>query len=180
MAALAMNGGPKAVTEPLGTSWPVWDDTERRLLSEVLESGRWWRGAYEDPAQSKVGQFESAFAQFQDAKHGIAVANGTVAIECALKAVGVEAGDEVIVPATTFVASATAPLQVGAVPIFVDIDPRNYTIDPVAVEAAITPRTRAVVAVDYGGMPCDMDALLDIQRRTGVQVVSDCAHAHGS
>jgi dTDP-4-amino-4,6-dideoxygalactose transaminase len=180
MAALAINGGPKTVSEPLGSPWPIWDDTERRLISEVLESGKWWRGAYEDPSQSKVGQFETAFARFQDAKYGVAVANGTVAIECALKAVGVEAGDEVIVPAATFVASATAPIQVGAVPIFVDVDPRNYTIDPAAVEAAITPRTRAVVAVDYGGMPCDMDALLDIQRRTGVMIVSDCAHSHGS
>ncbi|MGI8915622.1 MAG: DegT/DnrJ/EryC1/StrS family aminotransferase [Chloroflexota bacterium] len=180
MAQLAINGGPKTITEHLGSPWPVWDDTERRLLMEVLESGKWWRGGYDDPTQSKVGQFETAFARFQDAKHGVAVANGTVAIECALKAVGVEAGDEVIVPAATFVASATAPIQVGAVPIFVDIDPRNYTIDPAAVEAAITPRTRAVVAVDYGGMPCDMDALLDIQQRTGIQIVSDCAHAHGS
>ena len=180
MAHLAINGGPKAVPEPLGSPWPVWDDSERRQLMEVLESGKWWRGGYEDPAQSKVGQFETAFARFQDARHAVAVANGTVAIECALKAVGVEAGDEVIVPAITFVASATAPIQVGAVPVFVDVDPRNYTIDPAAVAAAITPRTRAVVAVDYGGMPCDMDALLDLQRRTGVPIVSDCAHAHGS
>jgi dTDP-4-amino-4,6-dideoxygalactose transaminase len=180
VAHLAINGGPKTITEPIGSAWPVWDDTERRLLMEVLESGKWWRGGYDDPAQSKVGQFETAFARFQDAKHGVAVANGTVAIECALKAVGVEAGDEVIVPASTFVASATAPIQVGAVPIFVDIDPRNYTIDPAAAEAAITSRTRAIVAVDYGGMPCDMDALLDLQRRTGVQIVSDCAHSHGS
>lgn len=180
MARLAINGGPKTIIEPLGSTWPVWDDTERRLLNAVLESGKWWRGAYADPAQSMVGQFETAFARFQDAKHAVAVANGTVAIECALKAVGVEAGDEVIVPAVTFVASATAPLQVGAAPVFVDIDPRTYTIDPAAVTAAITPRTRAVVAVDYGGLPCDMDALLAIQQRTGVQIVSDCAHAHGS
>ena len=146
----------------------------------MLESGIWWRGGYEDPSQSKVGQFEAGFAAFQDAKYGVAVTNGTTAIECALKAVGVEAGDEVIVPASTFVASATAPLQVGASPVFVDVDPRNYTIDVAAAEAAITPRTRAIVAVDYGGMPCDMDALLELQRRTGVQIVSDCAHSHGS
>ena len=98
----------------------------------MLDSGKWLARRLRGRGASTVGQFETAFARFQDAKHGVAVANGTVAIECALKAVGVEAGDEVIVPAATFVASATAPIQVGAIPIFVDIDPRNYTIDPAA------------------------------------------------
>ena len=111
---------------------------------------------------------------------GIAVANGTVALEAALRAVGVEAGDEVIVPAVTFVASASAVLQANAIPIFVDCDPRNYTIDPAAVEAAITPQTRAVMPVDYGGMPCDMDALQAIATKHDIAIVSDCAHSHGS
>jgi dTDP-4-amino-4,6-dideoxygalactose transaminase len=158
----------------------VWDETERRLLSSVLESGKWWRGAYDDPQESRVGQFEEGFARFQDARFGVAVTNGTAALECAFRAVGVEAGDEVIVPAITFVATATAALQVGAVPVFVDVDPRTYTVDPAAVAAAVTERTRCIAPVDYGGLPCDYDALIALGRRHGVPVVADCAHAHGS
>ncbi|MGH2352868.1 MAG: DegT/DnrJ/EryC1/StrS family aminotransferase [Chloroflexota bacterium] len=177
---LALQGGTPAVGRPLGKKWPIWNDTERRLLEETLESGKWWRGAYEDAAQSKVGQFETAFARFQDAKHGIAVTNGTAALECAYKAVGVEAGDEVIVPAVTFVATATAALQVGAVPVFVDVDPRTYTVDPSAVAAAITDKTRCIAPVDYGGMPVEYDAIIALGQKYGVPVVADCAHAHGS
>jgi dTDP-4-amino-4,6-dideoxygalactose transaminase len=180
MAELAINGGTPAVTQPLGVRWPIWGEEERRLLTEVLESGKWWRGAYDDPAQSKVGQFETAFARLQDARYAVAVTNGTTALECAYKAAGVEAGDEVIVPAVTFVATATAALQVGAVPVFVDVDPRTYTIDPAAAEAAITERTRCIAPVDYGGMPCDYDALIAIGRRHNLPIVADCAHAHGS
>jgi len=180
MAELAINGGTPAVTQPLGKRWPIWGEEEQRLLMEVLESGKWWRGAYDDQAQSKVGQFETAFARLQDAQYAVAVTNGTAALECAYKAAGVEAGDEVIVPAITFVATATAVLQVGAVPVFVDVDPRTYTVDPAAVEAAITERTRCIAPVDYGGMPCDYDALIAIGRRHGLPIVADCAHAHGS
>ena len=177
---LALQGGAPAVTHRLGSSWPVWADAERRLLMEVLESGQWWRGSYADAAQSKVGQFEEAFARFQDARYAVAVTNGTTALECAFKAAGVEAGDEVIVPAVTFVATATAALQVGAVPVFVDVDPRTYTIDPRAAAAAVTPRTRCIASVDYGGMPCDYDALIALGAERGIPVVADCAHAHGS
>ena len=177
---LAIHGGTPVAQGTLGKQWPIFDDLERRLLNEVLESGKWWRGGYDDPAASKVGQFEEAFARFQDARFGVAVTNGTTALECAYKAVGVEAGDEVIVPAVTFVATATAVLQVGAVPVFVDVDPRTYTIDPAAVEAAITERTRCIAPVDYGGLPCDYDALIALGRRHGIPIVADCAHAHGT
>ena len=177
---LAVNGGDPAVQEPLGKPWPIFGALEERLLQEVLTSGRWWRGGYAADGDSKVGQFEAAFARFQDAEHAVAVTNGTAALECALKAVGIGAGDEVLVPAATFVASATAVLLVNAVPVIVDVDPRNYTIAPQAVAAAITPRTRAIVAVDYGGMPCDMEALNVLGRRHDLAIVSDCAHSHGS
>lgn len=177
---LALHGGEPVVAARPGDTWPVWDETERRLLMEVLESGKWWRGGYENPADSKVGQFEEAFARFQDARYAVGVTNGTTALECAYKAAGVEAGDDVIVPAVTFVATATAVLQVGARPVFVDVDPRNYTIDPQAVEAAITERTRCIAIVDYGGMPCDYDAIIAIGKKHGIPVVADCAHAHGS
>ena len=177
---LAVNGGDPAVQEPLGKPWPIFGALEERLLQEVLTSGRWWRGGYAADGDSKVGQFEAAFARFQDAEHAVAVTNGTAALECALKAVGIGAGDEVLVPAATFVASATAVLLVNAVPVIVDVDPRNYTIAPQAAAAAITPRTRAIVAVDYGGMPCDMEALSALGRRHDLAIVSDCAHSHGS
>ena len=177
---LAIHGGAPVITHRLGVKWPIHDATEKALLAQVVDSGKWWRGAYGEGEESKVGAFEAAFARFQDAKYGIAVTNGTTALECAYRAVGVEAGDEVIVPAITFVATATAALQVGAIPIFVDVNPRSYTIDPAAVEAAITPRTRCIAPVDYGGLPCDYDALIDIGQKHGIPIVADCAHAHGS
>ncbi|HET7767400.1 MAG TPA: DegT/DnrJ/EryC1/StrS family aminotransferase, partial [Chloroflexota bacterium] len=177
---LALHGGAPVVDGRLGVQWPVRDETEKTLLAEVVDSGKWWRGAYGEGESSKVGAFETAFARLHDAQFGIAVTNGTTALECAYKTVGVEAGDEVIVPAITFVATATAALQIGAVPVFVDVDPRTYTIDPAAVEAAVTPRTRCIAPVDYGGMPCDYDALIDIGRRRSLPIVADCAHAHGS
>jgi dTDP-4-amino-4,6-dideoxygalactose transaminase len=179
-SALALIGGSPAVSHRLGSTWPIWGESELQLLTGVLESGKWWRGGYENPADSKVGQFEEAFAHFQDAKYAVAVTNGTTALECAYKAAGVEAGDEVIVPAITFIATSTAVLQVGAVPVFVDVDPNTYTIDPKAVEAAITDRTRCIAPVDYGGMPSDYDSLIAIGKQHGIPIVADCAHAHGS
>lgn len=180
MGNVALTGGAPVLSEPLGMSWPIFGAQEQELLQGVLESGIWWRGGHASQDESQVGRFERSFADFQDAAYGIAVANGTVALEAALRGVGVEAGDEVIVPAVTFVATASAVLQANAIPIFVDCDPRNYTIDPQAVEAAITPHTRAVMPVDYGGMPCDMDALQAIAAKHDIAIVSDCAHSHGS
>lgn len=182
MSSLAINGGPKTVTRPLGKSWPIFGELERRYLMEVLESGKWWRGAFsdEDVEQSKVATFEQAFAEYQDARYGIAVTNGTQALECALKALGIQAGDEVIVPAATFVATATAVILVNAIPIIVDIDPATYQISPEAIEAAITPRTAGIIPVHYGGYPCDMDAINAIAERHGLFVLEDCAHVHGT
>jgi len=180
MPQLAALGGPRTVEGSLEAPWPISGELEEQLLLEVLHSGRWNRASGNELAASKVGQFEDAFAKFQDAQYALGVTNGTAAIECALKAVEVEPGDEVIVPAASFVATASAAVQVGGVPIFVDVDPRNYTIDPRAVEAAITPRTRAIIGVDLGGMACDTDALNAIGRQHGIAIVSDCAHSHGS
>jgi dTDP-4-amino-4,6-dideoxygalactose transaminase len=147
---------------------------------EVVESTKWGRTAHATPVDSKVGQFEAGFAKFQDARYALGVSNGTVAIEVALRASGVKPGDEVVMPAAAFVSVATAVVNCGAIPVFVDVDPRTYLIDPGAAEAAITPRTRAILAVDNGGLPCDTDALNAISARRGVAVVSDCAHSHGS
>lgn len=180
MAKLALNGGEKVITRSLGKRWPVWDEREEQAVLEVVRSGIWWRGGYGNAGDSKVGQFEDAFAQFQDAKYAVGVTNGTQAIECALKAIGVEAGDEVLVPALTFVASATAIALVNAVPVFVDVDPETYNIYPESLEAAITAKTRAAVVVHNGGYPCDMDRILDIAKRRGLLLIEDCAHAHGT
>ncbi len=179
MAKLAINGGPKVIDRQLGRDWPIHGDTERENLMEVLESGRWWRGGG-DAETSRVAQFEKAFAELQDAEHGVAITNGTQALECALKAIGIQPGDEVICPAATFVATATACILVNAIPIIVDIDPSNYQIDPEAVEAAITQRTVGIMPVHYGGYPADMAALKQIADRHGLWIIEDAAHAHGS
>ncbi|MFQ6098538.1 MAG: DegT/DnrJ/EryC1/StrS family aminotransferase, partial [Armatimonadota bacterium] len=180
MPKLAINGGPKTIDRPLGKPWPVFDEREEKAILEVLHSGKWWRGAYSEAQESKVGQFENAFARYQHAKHGIAVTNGTQALECALKACDIRPGDEVIVPAATFIASATAIILTNAVPVIVDIKASDYQIDPDAVEAAITERTVGIMPVHYGGYPADMDRINEIADKHGLWVVEDCAHAHGS
>ena len=180
MATLALNGGEKTITRSLGRSWPIRDEREEQAVLEVVRSGIWWRGGYNDAAASQVGRFEDAFAAYQQAKHGIAVSNGTTALECALKAAGIEAGDEVLVPALTFVASATAIAMVNGVPKFVDIDPETYNISPEAMEAALTEKTRAAVVVHNGGYPCDMDRIMALAAKHDLMIIEDCAHAHSS
>lgn len=178
MAKLAINGGQKAIGRSLGKSWPIFGKEEEEALLNVLRSGQWFRrGASPD---SPVTQFEEAFAAYQNAKYCVAVNSGTQALEVALLAAGVQPGDEVIVSAVSFIASASAICQVGAVPVFVDIDPETFDIDPAAAEAAITPKTTAIMAVHNGGLPCDMDQLRDLCQRKKLRLVEDCAHAHGS
>lgn len=181
MANLAIAGGKAAIESSIGHPWPIFGAEEERKILDVLRSGNWWRGAYsENPQDSQVTQFEDAFAAYHDARHAVAVTNGTTAIECVLRALDIEAGDEVLVPAMTFVASATAIAYVGAIPVFVDIDPETYNIDPTAMEAAITDRTRAAVVVHNGGYPVDLPRVLDIARRRHIAVIEDGAHAHGT
>ncbi len=173
MGKLALNGGEPIVKRTLGKRWPIFGEKEEKALLEVLCSGEWNR-------RDKVDEVGEAFAAYQDAKYGVPLANGTVALQCALKAAGVKAGDEVIVPALTFVATATAAVLVNAVPVMVDVDPLTYNISPEAIDAAITPRTRAIIPVHNGGYPADMDAIMEIADRHGLWVIEDCAHAHGS
>ena len=173
MGKLALNGGEPVVTGALGKRWPIFGEREEKALLGVLRSGEWNR-------RDKVDEVGQAFAAYQDAKYAIPLANGTVALQCALKAAGVDAGDEVIVPALTFVATATSVVLVNAVPIMVDVDPLTYNISPEAIEAAITPKTRAIIPVHNGGYPADMDAIMEIADRHGLRVIEDCAHAHGS
>ena len=173
MGKLALNGGEPVVKGTLGKRWPIFDEKEEKALIDVLHSGEWNR-------RDKVDEVGEAFAAYQDAKYGIPLANGTVALQCALKAADVDAGAEVIVPALTFVATATSVVLVNAVPVMVDIDPLTYNISPEAIEAAITPKTRAIIPVHNGGYPADMDAIMEIADKHDLWVIEDCAHAHGS
>ena len=189
MSELAINGGSPVRTKPW-PAWPVHDEREVQAVTEVVRSGKWWRFAYATGVElnedlqaqelSKVVEFSLKFARHHQARFGIAMANGTGTLEVALRALGIGPGDEVIVPAYTYVASATSVLQVNAIPIFVDVQADTYNLDPARIEEAITERTRAIMPVHFGGQPADMDGILAIAKKHGLAVVEDAAHAHGS
>ena len=175
MNELAIFGG-----EPiLSGDWPKWPyagERERQLIEEVLSSDL-WGGTGLGP---KITELNEKFAQYCDVKFGAAVANGTVTMELCLKAWGIGPGDEVIVPAVTFMATAIAVHHVGATVVYVDIDPRTLNIDNEKVADAITDRTRAIIPVHAGGHPCDMDPLMEIARKHDIKVLEDAAQAHGA
>jgi dTDP-4-amino-4,6-dideoxygalactose transaminase len=188
MGKLATNGGEPVRTAPW-PRWPVFDETDEQALLDVLRSGNWWRHSYgqgvelaedETDPKSTVARFQQAFARAHECRYGICAANGTVTMEIGLRALGIKPGDEVIIPAYTYVATATAPLMVGAIPIFVDIDSDTYNMDPACVEEVITERTRAIIPVHFGGQPCEMEAILALARKYDLKVLEDAAHAHGS
>lgn len=124
--------------------------------------------------------FEESFAGYLGAAHCVAVANGTDALEIALKAIGIETGDEVLVPANTFFATAEAVGNVGAKAVFVDIEPNFYNLDPAKIEEKITPRTKAIITVHLYGLPAEMDEIMTIANKHGLKVLEDCAQAHGA
>ncbi len=169
---LALLGGAPVRQKPFPI-WPDYGDAERESLLEVLHSGSW--GGY----NRKVSEFEGMFATLHGVNHAVSCANGTVALEVALRSLGIRCGDEVIVPAITFVSTATSVLLCHGVPVFVDIDPLTLNLLPDAVEAAVTPRAKAIVAVHFGGHPADMDRLPEIARRHGLALIEDAAHAPG-
>src|SRR6185503_8336005 len=170
---LALLGGSPALTQP-APDWPVFDDSDRNALNAVMES-RGCGGYHET-----VAELERQFAAYRGCAHGIALANGTVSLEIALSAAGIKPGDEVIVPPITFVASATAIARVGAVPVFVDIDPETINLAPEKVADHINERTRAIVVVHFAGHPADLDRLTEICDQRGLVMIEDCAHAHGA
>ena len=171
----AILGGIPVCDAAAWPRWPQWDDGERQRLLEVLDSGRWWTGDGDVAAR-----FAGEFATYHNAEHGIPVTNGTHTLEAALAACGVGDGDEVIVPACTFVATAGAVLAVNATPVIVDVDADSLCIDVEAVRAALTERTKAVIAVHVAGATADIDALLALCSDGGLHLIEDCAHAHGS
>ncbi len=172
---LAIDGGRPLRREPF-PAWPVHDEREVQAIREIVESGNW--GGFPSP-NVRAAQFAQAFASYHTARYGICTTSGTTALEVALKAAGVQPGDEVIVPALTFVATAAAALCIGAVPVFVDIDPDTWCIDPDEVEKAVTERTRAIVPVHLGSRMADMDRVVELARRHDLRVIEDCAHMHG-
>lgn len=172
-AHLALLGGPAAMSRQ-PPAWPYFDESDRKALLDVLDS-RVWGGYHET-----VTELEHRFAAYHGTKHGIAVANGTLSLEIALSAAGIRAGDEVIVPPITFVASATAIARIGAVPVFVDVDSDTINLNPLLAEAAITERTRAIVLVHFAGCPADLDSFTALCKQHNLILIEDCAHAHGA
>lgn len=171
---LALFGGPPVRSRPFPT-WPVFGAAEEERLLRVLRSGQWGR-----LDGTQVTEFEERFAAMHGCRHGIAVVNGTVALKIALIAAGIGAEDEVIVPPYTFVATATAVLEANAVPVFADVDLATFNLDPAAVAAAITPRTKAIIPVHFAGQAADMEAILALARPRGILVLEDAAHAHAA
>lgn len=171
---LALHGGKQAKRKPF-PAWPVHDEREIAAVTEVIQSGQWWR-----IAGSQVTTFEQEFARYHKTEHALAVTSGSHALELALSALHIGRNDEVLVPAYTFIATATAVLNINAVPILVDVDPDTYCLDPAAIEAAITPRTKAIIPVHMAGHVADMDAIAAIAQRYGLVILEDAAHAHGA
>ncbi len=167
---LAINGGTPVRTAP----WPAWPRSgaaERRALTEVLESGRWGLGG------AAVPELEARFAALHGARYAVACCNGTMALQAALVAVGVQPGDQVVTSSYSFVATAHAVRSLGAVPAFVDVEPGTHNLDPKRIEDAITARTTAILPVHIGGRPADMDRVNKIAARRGLRVVEDAAQA---
>jgi dTDP-4-amino-4,6-dideoxygalactose transaminase len=172
--ALAIDGGVAAVTQPFA-KWPYYAQTVTAAVAGILRSGRvnYWTG-------EEGEKFEKEFAAYCGAKYAVAVANGSVALELALRALGIGPGDEVIVPSRTFIASATCAMICGATPVFADVSLESQTLDIDSVRRMISARTKAIIAVHLAGWPCAMDQLLDLARQHSLYVVEDCAQAHGA
>lgn len=171
--SLAIHGGTPIVSRA-GQSWPIVGSWEEEAMLEVVRSRHWsWLGPHELA-------FTREWANFIGTEYAICLSNGTVTLQCALQGVGVEPGDEVIVPGFTWVATAQAALDIGANVVLVDIDPVTCCISPEAIRAAITPKTKAIIPVHLYGCMADMDAIMAIAREHDLKIVEDVAHQHGS
>lgn len=173
MKQLAINGGAKTRNLPFPT-WPVarYDELER--LYQVLETEDW------GVLNPEVEKFAQLYSRYTGARYALPTSNGTVSLEVILRALGIGRGDEVIVPIYTFVATVSAITMVGATPVFADIRMDTHLLDSKSVEANITDKTRAVIAVHIGGRPCDMDAIREVADRHNLFVIEDAAQAHGA
>ena len=176
MSELAILGGAKTRTTEY-PGWPVYDERDIEAVTRVIKSGQW--GGYPYPGK-ETKAFIEKFLKLQGGNYAVLMMNGTVTMEVALRAANIGWGDEVLVPAYTFQATAAAPMAAGAIPVIVDIDPNTYCIDPQAAEAAITEKTRAIIPVHLGAQMADMDAIMQLADKYNLVVVEDCAHAHGA
>jgi len=170
---LAVNGGTKTVTKSF--TWPVFDESDVQAVTQVAQSGQWGN----PDCGGLVEKFEKEFATYCGSKYAIACVNGSVSLRLALIASGVRPGDEVIVPPYSFIATASTVIEANCVPVFVDIEPDTYNLDPSKIEAAITSRTRAIIPVHFAGQACDMDRIMEIAKKHNLFVVEDAAHGHG-
>ncbi|HNW56236.1 MAG TPA: DegT/DnrJ/EryC1/StrS family aminotransferase [Bacteroidales bacterium] len=171
---LAINGGPKTIDRKY--PWPIFDETDVNAVADVVRSGKWGNPDCAD----LVKDFEDKFAAFCGTKYALATVNGSVALRLALIACGVRPGDEVIIPPYTFIATSTIVLEANCVPVFVDIDPDTYNIDPSRIEAAITKRTKAIIPVHFAGQACEMDKIMAIAKQHNLKVIEDACHGHGA
>lgn len=173
-STLAIDGGEPLRSMPFAP-WPWFDEEAIEAAMRVLRSGKvnYWTG-------EEGRQFETEYAASIGCKHAVAVANGTVALELALYALGIGTGDDVVVASRTFIASGSCIIMRGATPVMADIDRASQNITADTVRAALTPRTKAIIAVHLAGWPCDMDAILNVAREHGLKVIEDCAQAHGA
>jgi dTDP-4-amino-4,6-dideoxygalactose transaminase len=155
--------------------WPSYSPEEVAAVADVLASNRvnYWTG---DVCRA----FERRFAAWVGVPHAIALMNGTVALDAALFALGIGPGDEVITTPRTFMASASCIAMAGATPVFADVDPHTQGLSAETIAAVLTPRTKAVICVHLGGMPCDLDPIMDLAEARGLKVIEDCAQAHGA
>jgi dTDP-4-amino-4,6-dideoxygalactose transaminase len=179
MSKLAILGGEPAVAEADARSvrWPVVTQAERGAVLRVLESGKFTSNSMGD---GEVQLLEREWSAYVGARRCVAVSNGTAALALSIAALEIEPGAEVVVPALTFVATAVAPLLRLCIPVFADVDPTTYTLDPAAVEAAVGERTRAILAVHLHGLPAELDELREIARRHDLRLIEDAAQAHGA
>ena len=173
MSKLAIKGG-KSLIEHEWEKWPVVGKTEIELVKKVTESGNW---SYNGPMEA---EFKKKWADFNESKYVILVANGTVSLQLAWEALGIGYGDEVIVPGLTWQADAATVVDVNAIPILVDVEEDSWCIDPAKIEAAITLRTKAIAAVHFYGTICNMDAIRTIAQKHSLLLLEDCSHQHGS
>lgn len=155
--------------------WPSFTQEEAAAVSQVLLSNKvnYWTG-------QECREFEKEFAAFAGTEYAIALANGTVALDVALQAMGIGAGDEVVVTPRTFLASVSSVVNIGAVPVFAEVDRDSQNITAETIQAVLTPRTRAVICVHLAGMPCDMEPIMALADQYGFYVIEDCAQAHGA
>jgi len=172
---LAIAGGTPVLQRSDYQNWPIIGEDDRRLINEVLD-----RGIVAGGTAPQVAALESEWTAYVGARHCLTTSSGTAALHMALAAVDVGPGDEVITSAFTFLASASCALHQNAIPVFVDIDPRTYNMDPAKLEAAINERTKAIIPVHIQGLPADMDLIMEIARKHGLYVIEDACQAHGA